>query len=218
MENKLVTVVMVEQTTTHNHTVKCSWLHHSPQPHRSQRMTTTLKKHKGFTAVELMFALGVIAIGTVALVLMSRGNSDKQNSNAMVSDVSTLVQNIQSGFGSSANGYTGLSNDTAISMKLVPGDLIVPSGSSTIKSKFQNGTVVIAAGANNDNFTITYNNVPSAVCTSVATTLGGAAFSNVSINGSVVYDTTSQLALDPTAVGTACSANKDAATMVFTSS
>lgn len=189
------------------------------QNHFKQKYTRLfVRKQFGFTAIELMFALGVIAIGTVALVLASRGNTNKQNSNIMVADVSALVQNIQSGFASSADGFTNLSNETAISMNLVPGDLIVKPGSATINSKFQGGTVVIASGANDDNFTITYDNVPSAVCNNVVTTLGGAAFSNITINGTVVYDTVAQKSFAPTEVGIACSANKDAATIIFTAS
>jgi prepilin-type N-terminal cleavage/methylation domain-containing protein len=178
--------------------------------------TIMLKKQRGFTAIELMFALGVIALGTVALVLVSKNNTNKQNSNIMVADVSSMIQNIQSAFASNADGFTNLSNTTAISMNLVPNDLII-SG-ETIKSKFQNGTVVIAAGGNNDNFTITYNNVPAAVCNSAVTTLGGSAFSDITINGTSVYNTTEQKQLDATAVGTACHANKDQETIVFTAS
>lgn len=177
-----------------------------------------LKKVAGFTAIELMFALGVIALGTVALVLVSKNNTNKQNSNIMVADVSSLVQNIQSAFASNSNGFSNLSNETAISMNLIPSDLTVVSGSDTIKSKFQSGTVVVAAGGNNDNFTITYNNVPAAVCNSVITTLGGSAFSDVTINGTSVYNTTAQKQLDTTEVGTACHANKDQETLVFTAS
>ncbi len=176
------------------------------------------KKVGGFTAIELMFGLGVIALGTIALVWASRGNTNSNNANTMVSDVSTLVQNIQAGFNSSSNGYAGLDNTSAISMNLLPGDLIVPTGTTTIKSKFPNGTIEIAAGAANDDFTITYTNVPAAVCNKAVTTLGGATFTNITINGTAVYDTASQQQMDSTQVGTACSANQDAETIIFTAS
>lgn len=176
------------------------------------------KKQKGFTAIELMFALGVIALGTVALVLVSKNNTNKQNSNIMVADVSSMVQSIQASFASNSDGYNNLSNSTAISSNLVPADLTIGSDKTTIKSKFQGGTVTIAAGGNNDNFIITYTNVPASVCNSVVTTLGGSAFSDVSINGTSVYNTTDQKQLDTTQVGTACNANKDQETIIFTAS
>ena len=93
-----------------------------------------------------------------------------------------------------------------------------PSINISNNSKFQGGTVEITSGAANDNFTITYTNVPSAVCNKAVATLGGATLSNIAINEIIVYDTASQLQLDPTSVGTACSANKDAAFVVFTAS
>jgi type II secretory pathway pseudopilin PulG len=167
-------------------------------------------RQKGFTAIELMFALGVIAFGTVALVLVSRNNTNKQNANIMVSDVSALVQNIQSGFASSSTGYTGLENTSAISMGLVPSDLkfSTAAGSSTINSKFTGGTVTIAA-VGTDAFSIAYTNVPTSVCNSVITTLGGSAFTKVEVGGTTVFenDTGANTPLSPASVGTACSSS-----------
>ena len=188
----------------------------------SNRNTKFLKRARikknqlGFNALELMMVLAVIAIAVVAMVRVMGSNSDKTNAHNMVSDISSLVQNIRSAYGSSNNGYTTLNNQSAIDMKLVPGDL--PINGSTIKNQFQGGTVTIAAGANNDNFIITYTNVPASVCNIVVTTLGGASFSNITINSAIVYDTTSQVVLDPAAVGSACSANKDQASILFTAS
>ena len=179
------------------------------------------KKHKkisGFNAIELSAVLAVIAIAIVGAIALMGGNRDKQNSNQMVSDISTIVSNIQNAYSSSSTGYTNLTTAAAIDMKAIPSSLKIPKGGNIIKNQFQGGNVIIAAANNGEAFTITYTNVPLAVCNTVINTLGGSSFLNIIVNNVTVFDAVAGTQLDATAVATACKSGNEASTLIFTAS
>jgi len=155
---------------------------------KNQFQFIKLRKYAGFNAIELTLVLAVIAIAIIAVVKVMGGNTDKQNSNQMVNDVGTMVSNIKNAYSSSTTGYTDLSSAIAVKMHAVPADLKVDEGKGIIKSQFQGGTVDIKTGPNPDSFTITYDKVPTAVCTNVVTTLGTNLFQDVLIAGKSVYN------------------------------
>lgn len=175
-------------------------------------------KYAGFNAIELSLVLAVIAIAIVATIRIMAGNSDKQSSSQMVNDVSTLVSNIKNAYSSSTSGYSTLTTQAAIDGKMVPQDLKIPTGGTTIQNMFQGGAVNIAAGSSGENFTITYTNVPSAICNSAINTLGGSSFLTIEINGTVVFDVNTPVALDGTAVSAACKTGGEQSSIVFTAS
>lgn len=174
------------------------------------------QKQLGFNAIELSLVLAVIAIAIVATIRVMGSNSDKQNSNQMVNDVSTIVANIKNAYSSSSAGYSSLTTDIAISMKVIPGDLRINGG--TIQNQFRGGNVDITSGNNGDNFLITYTGVPSSVCSSAVNTLGGASFLSISINGAVVYDANGVTSLDAANVASACKQGGEASSLIFTAS
>ena len=187
--------------------------------YNSHRLFLTKAKLKqgGFNALELTLVLAVIAIAIVSVIRVMGTNTDKTNSNQMVGDVGALVSNIRNAFSSTTTGYTGLTNKSAISMKLVPA-VLRTSGAAVIKNQFQGGTVVLAGDASGDNFSITYTNVPSAVCSSAVNTLGGASFLKITINASTVYDVNAGTVLEAQKVGEACATKKEQSTLIFTAS
>lgn len=172
-----------------------------------------LRKIAGFNAIELSLVLAVIAIAIVATIRVMGGNSDKQSSNQMVNDVSTMQSDIKSAYQSSTSGYNTLSTQSAIDAQLIPKDLRI--NNSTIQSQFQGGTVEIAAGTNGENFTITYKAVPKSICNSAINTLGQSTFISISVNGQDVYN--SSTPLDAANVAAKCKTT-DTATVVFTAS
>jgi type II secretory pathway pseudopilin PulG len=175
-------------------------------------------KRAGFNAIELSLVLGVIAIAVVGVIRIMAGNTDKQNANQMVNDVSTLVSNIKNAYSSSTTGYSTLTTTSAIDGKMIPQDLKIPAGGTSIQNQFQGGTVAIASGSSGENFTITYTNVPAAICNSAISTLGGSSFLSVDINGTIVYDVNAGTLLDGTAVSAACKTGSEQSTIIFTAS
>ncbi len=162
----------------------------------------TLSKQKGFTAIELLFALGIIAVATVVIVKAMSSNSDKAKAQQMIQDVSALVDNIKGAYSSSTDGYTGLDTASVIAGKLYPSDLNI-SGTN-LDSQFSGGSIVIAS-SDASSFGITYNNVPSAVCSEVVSKLADETFSDISVNGTSMYSTGAGGGkVDPTAISNAC--------------
>jgi Tfp pilus assembly protein PilE len=173
-------------------------------------------KYAGFNALELMMVLAVIAIGIGVAIRTMSGNSNKQNTNQMVSDITALVSNIKNSYTSSTSGYTNLTTTSAIQGALIPSDLKVPTGGTTVQNQFQGGTVDIASANNGEAFSITYSNVPSAICNSVITSLGASSFVSITVNGTSVYDAVTDPTIDATAISTAC--NTATNSLVFTAS
>jgi hypothetical protein len=101
---------------------------------------------------------------------------------------------------------------------MVPQDLKIPSGGGMIQNQFQGGKVTLASGSSGENFTITYSNVPSAICNSAINTMGGSSFLSIDINGTSVYDVNAGTALDGSSVSTACKTGGEQSSIVFTAS
>lgn len=174
------------------------------------------KRYGGFNAIELSLVLGVIALAIVGIIRIMSDNSNKVSSNQMVNDVSGLVSNIQNAYSSSTTGYSQLTTQALIDGKMVPQDLKIPSTDDSIQSQFQGGTVTAVGDTAGENFTITYDKVPTAICNSAINTLGSSSFLSIKINDVTVYD--SNLALDGTAVAAACKHEDGIATIEFTAS
>ncbi|MBP9741747.1 MAG: prepilin-type N-terminal cleavage/methylation domain-containing protein [Burkholderiales bacterium] len=175
-----------------------------------------LIRQAGFNALELMLVLAIIAIAIAVAIHVMAGNSDKQNSNQMISDVSGLMSNIHDAFASSSGGYTSLTTEMAIEAKLIPTDLRLTSDGKGVLNQFQGGKVDVAPGEDGDNFTITYTNVPSSVCNMGIAALAGSGFNSIAVNDTAVYDATTSATVDAADISSAC---KDTVnTLVFTAS
>jgi type II secretory pathway pseudopilin PulG len=183
---------------------------------RVMKKNQVILKYAGFNALELMMVLAVIAIGIGVAIRTMSGNSNKQNTNQMVSDITALVNNVKNAYTSSTSGYSNLTTTSAIEASLIPTDLKVPTGGTTIQNQFQGGTVEVASVNNGEAFSVTYTNVPSAICNSVITSLGGSSFVSITVNGTSVFDAVSAPTIDATAISTAC--NTATNSLVFTAS
>ena len=185
---------------------------------RQTQLRTQSCKQFGFSALELMFVLAVIAVAMVAILKTMGGNGDKVNATNMITDVSSMTQNIKSAYGSSSTGYTGLSNQVALSLKVVP-ETLPRSGNDGIKNQFQAGTVTIKVDSSDPSlFNITYTNVPSSVCQMVVTQIGSSAFQKIEVGSTKLYDAVEGKLLEIQEVGSACEAAKNKATITFTAS
>lgn len=186
---------------------------------KSKNMTKmAFIKYAGFNAIELSLVLAVIAIAIVGIIRVMADNSNKQSSSQMVNDVSSLVSNIKNAYSSSTTGYENLTTQAAIDGKMIPQDLKIPKDGSSVQNQFQGGLVTTDAGSSGENFTITYTNVPSAICNTAINTLGGSSFLTISINGTTVFDVNQKHDLDGTEVSSACKSGGEQSTIIFTAS
>ena len=96
----------------------------------------------------------------------------------MSNDVTTIIQNTQSLYSKSSIGYSGISTTVGINGNVFPTSLSINSTAGTVSSAF--GLVSLASYNSNAQFTVTYTNVPSGVCTKVLTSISTANLSGFS--------------------------------------
>lgn len=173
------------------------------------------KKQSGFTLIELMGGLAIIAVASFFIVKGLGSASDKRNSQQMINDVNSMSSTIKSKFGSADDNYTSLSNTTAIKMNINSGTAVTTSG-TTLKNQFSGGLVTIVGDATNgQTFTITYAGVPTEVCQQVIAGIGGTGFQKITAGGTTVYDAIAGTMIKPSTTATACGTNATVS-MVFT--
>lgn len=177
----------------------------------------TKKRQAGFSAIELMLVLGVIAIATVAIIRAMGSNTDKANSQIMMTDVTYIVNGIRSAYTSSDKGYEGLDNKVAIALKVIPTNLRISN--DKITNQF-GGEVKLVPGSDVSVFTLFYDKVPSSVCQQVINGLGGGNFLKIEVNGTTVYqnDTNGTHPIAPAEVSTSCNGPNNSAHITYTAS
>ncbi len=117
----------------------------------------------GRSMVEMLGVLaiiGVLSVGGIAGYSKAMG---KFKITKMNDQIAMLVSNIRTAYGNQSS-YAGLTQATAISLDLVPSDMV--SGAN-LTNAF--GTASIATAANNRSFTITFTELPMDACISVLT-------------------------------------------------
>lgn len=158
------------------------------------------KKHTlGFSLIELLLVLGVLAILlTAAFVVYPKVRDDSLTGRVVNNSVATAA-NVTHLF---HHSYSGLTNTTAINARLVPERMVLDRSSSALASEWGGNVTVSSAGLNNKGWRMVYEDVPSSICTQMATRLS-AHFTSVAINGQVIKDSSSPTA-DPGVVALAC--------------
>jgi type II secretory pathway pseudopilin PulG len=175
------------------------------------------KLARGFTLVEILLVVGFIALASIGIYVIYTKVSVTNQANTEGHNLDTLRAGIKNLYGGQST-YTGLTQVVAVNARIVP-DSMVTTGATTITNSF-GGNVTIApanlgAGTNNG-FTITYPNVPGAVCSKLAST-GGTGFDAVSIGGTVVK-TFGTNTMNIATVATQCATDTgNGLTMVFSS-
>lgn len=90
-------------------------------------------KQRGYSLIELMLIVGVIAIATAGIIGTYRVVSFKAKVNQTQADLMEITENIQASWGN-MQSYNGLTNATAVQQHLIPermqqgGNLVSPLG------------------------------------------------------------------------------------------
>lgn len=171
---------------------------------------------KGFSLIELLLVLGVLAILLVAAFVVYPQVRDRNQANAEVSNLTTIKANINNLYASRGGNYDGLTNEVAVNARAFPQNMVV--GDATAADAVQaawGGVVAVDEGATAREFTITYNEVPQGVCLGLVSGAAGN-FSGIEVGtgGTSLIDSNGQF--DPGAAAAACAA-ADGQTVVFTS-
>ena len=188
------------------------------------------KSKKGFSLLELLLVLGIIAALVVAAFIVYPKVQASQRAQAESNNIATIQAGVKALY-TSASSFTGLTNSVAVQAKIFPDNMLSGSGSAAKPINAFKGNVTLAAdktgpsGADGSSFTITYSNVPAAECTKIITaaaectkiitaaagnfyTAGVGTAGNVKAAGEV---------LDVAKTATQCESGGNSNTLIFTS-
>ncbi|XYQ53359.1 type 4 pilus major pilin [Pectobacterium carotovorum] len=140
------------------------------------------KYRKGFSLLELMLVLGVIAGLIVSAFMIYPKAQAAQRAEIEVKNITAIVSGINAIYGSSSN-YTGVNARTLIDAKIIPSQMRV--GNTYQVVNIWKGPVNFSYG--NSNFSITYNNVPSVECARIVLATASM-FSTISVGDNEGYD------------------------------
>ncbi|MCG8281466.1 type 4 pilus major pilin [Escherichia coli] len=176
------------------------------------------KSKKGFSLLELLLVLGIIAALVVAAFIVYPKVQASQRAQAESNNIATIQAGVKALY-TSASSFTGLNNSVAVQAKIFPDNMLSGSGSAAKPINAFKGNVVVASAdtgpsaATGSSFTITYENVPAAECTKIITAAAGN-FYIAQVGDATVKEAGGTL--DVAATAGACS-DANSNTLIFTS-
>ena len=176
------------------------------------------KSKKGFSLLELLLVLGIIAALVVAAFIVYPKVQASQRAQAESNNIATIQAGVKALY-TSASSFTGLTNTVAVQAKIFPDNMLSGSGTAAKPINAFKGNVTLAATATGPSsaagtsFTITYDNVPAAECVKIATAAAGNFY--ITTVGTKVVKAAGGT-LDVAATAAACT-NATSNTLVFTS-
>lgn len=148
-------------------------------------------EQSGRSMVEMLGVLAIIGVLSIGGISGYSKAMSKFRINKTLDQVSMLVMNIRSLFASSLD-YTGLNNELAYTMGIIPGEMLAksgeaPTGDGGVVNAFQ-GEVIIKEGEDTAReFTISYAGLTQEACISIATadwgSQAGSGLKSISVGG-----------------------------------
>lgn len=134
------------------------------------------KNKKGFSLIELLLALGVIAAITISAFMIYKNVKSSNIAKEEINNIHMIKSEIKSLYLSSP-GYDGIKTDVLVKAKVFPEKMLI-SDNGTLKpiNSFKGDITVVGAadnpeGTNSYGYTLRYYNVPSEECIKIVTAL-----------------------------------------------
>ena len=157
-------------------------------------MTMIKTNESGRSMIEMLGVLAIIGVLSVGGIAGYSKAMNKFKTNKVADNVSMLVANIKTMY-AQQNSFNGLTNTTAVSMGLVPDELVVDATAGTLSNAYNGGveinassSVGVTAGSNADDalsFNIVFNGLSKEACITLATNDWGSGYSSGLIGMSV---------------------------------
>lgn len=151
-----------------------------------------IKSKKGFSLLEILLVLGIIASLIVAAFIVYPKIQSSQRAEMEAKNISTIISGVRTLYAGKQN-FTGLNNTVAINAGIIPISMIPDeSSSSTIVNQFKGNVRLYVSsfgigGVPNSSFTLIYSDVPAEECVKMLTTVTGD-MGGVSINSGRVKE------------------------------
>lgn len=178
---------------------------------RLDTLKNRIKKQKGFTLLELLAVLIIIAIlgmGLYFTLAKVQASSDANTEGKHIDLVTSAIKQLYAG----NNNFANITTAVVIGSGALPADLLAAGGTSTsqgstITNKW-GGSITIAPASvgtgTNNAYTITDPEVPQDVCVKMLSNTGNN-YLVVAANGNQVRAYGNVTSIDPTQAVTACS-------------
>jgi type II secretory pathway pseudopilin PulG len=142
------------------------------------------KKNKGFTLIETMLYVGIVAVMMISIFKVYSKLSTNAKVSTMTSYMKVIDNNITGAYTTALNFGT-ISNVSVIASGMIPHELV--SGTSIIGDMFGGQTTVApAVVAGNPAYSLTLSQIPNEACTKIATGDFASMVQEVAVNGATV--------------------------------
>lgn len=170
-------------------------------------------KQAGMTLMEVIASLAVMSIVVVGALSLYGSASSSQSATAMNQDVSAIRSALKELWaGQGTYGASGTNLNTVLkNANRIPTTMTSSAATPPVITHALNGTLTATAGATAGQFVLTLTNIPTAVCTALAS----AASSWLTLGAGATGVTMITLPATPATASTGCSAT-NANTMIFT--
>ncbi|HBI4815104.1 TPA: prepilin-type N-terminal cleavage/methylation domain-containing protein [Salmonella enterica subsp. enterica serovar Pullorum] len=105
------------------------------------------KSKKGFSLLELLLVLGIIAALVVAAFIVYPKVQASQRAQAESNNIATIQAGVKA-FYTSASSFTGLTNTVAVQAKIFPDNMLSGTGNAAKPINAFKGNVTLAAAGN----------------------------------------------------------------------
>jgi hypothetical protein len=175
---------------------------------------------KGFSLIELLLVLGVLAILLVAAFVVYPQVRDRNQANTEVSNLTTIKAGVNNLYAAKGGNYTGLTKGVANQARVFPASMnngTYTTGQAITSSWGGDVDVAVNTAAQgsyaaNRTFTISYTAVPSGVCLPLVSGAAGN-FTSIRVGGTTGTGATAgtevitSTGFSPTDAATACSSS-----------
>lgn len=150
------------------------------------------KKKGGFSLMEILFVLAIVAGLVIAAVTLYNQNQNTSNAKVIAQDIQAMSSGIKTSYSGDQTGFTDVNVTNVINLGILPKTLTYTPGGSTIKNKYS-GAVTFSLAQAVDGvvpaFSIKEDNLPRDVISKVLSQLGTEGMVAMSVNDKCIFST-----------------------------